>query len=133
MQLTERELKLAGIRLNETPLGIWYIMNARAWIPGRKTPETIFDTDGDYDSTMVVALKDGKTPVFILGSGKSNYYGKPGETERYIIDTGNGLRNPPYDSPGIKIQNLIVRSKGGDIDEGNGIGMNEKRPLWVFK
>jgi hypothetical protein len=31
------------------------------------------------------------------------------------------------------IQNVIKISEDKIIDEGNGIGVDEKRPLWVFK
>jgi hypothetical protein len=65
--------------------------------------------------------------IFILGAPGN--YGSKGESKPFVHDTGMG-----YGREGIcKIQNVIQIDEDKIIDEGNRIGVNEKRSLWVFK
>ena len=121
----------------------WVIMNAKAWISGKKTIDDIAKKIS-YDSILLVCLmyrgfdmetrKPKEAPVFVLGSGSKNKYsyGRVGEHKTYKIDTGSGHRMPS--EPSIKIQNIVVLNKAGEIvSSENAIGLKEKRPLWVFK
>lgn len=48
----------------------------------------------------------------------------------YTQDTGMGYRNR---GERLLIQNIIRIDNGEIIDKGNGIGLNEKRRIWVMK
>lgn len=105
----------------------WVIMGASAWIPGKPSVEKIAIENASDKATIMVVQRDDKK-AFILGSGISGY-GNIGEEMRYIRDTGNG-----YGADGlILIENIIIINSKGVVDPGNGIGVNEKRPLYVFK
>jgi hypothetical protein len=103
----------------------WAIMGASGWINGRPSIEKIIKENKSKGTIMVV--KRDTTNVFILGAPGT--YGEIGENVSYVQDTGNG-----YGRRGIcEVQNIIQISEDKIIDEGNGIGVSEKRPLWVFK
>jgi hypothetical protein len=103
----------------------WAIMGASSWIGGRPSIEKIIK-ENKSKGTIMVVKKEGKD-VFILGA--TGTYGEIGENVSYVRDTGRG-----YGQTGAcEIQNIIQIDENEIIDEGNGIGVNEKRSLWVFK
>jgi hypothetical protein len=107
----------------------WVIMGASAWISGKPSIKKIVEENAGKATIMVVE-RDGKK-TFVLGAGYSGNggYGNVGEEKTYIKDTGNGYGGTGY----IKIENYITIDEKGIVDPGNGIGVNEKRPLYVFK
>lgn len=104
----------------------WVIMGASAWISGKPSVNKIIKENAS-ESTIMVVERDGKK-VFVLGSGFGGY-GNIGEEKTYIKDTGMGYGGSGY----IKIENYITIDEKGIVDPGNGIGVEEKRPLYVFK
>jgi len=116
--------------------GEWTIMRAAAWIPGKPNLEKLIAENPNREMTIMVCMltplgkmSDSAKPVWILGSAGS--YGRPGETKTYRVDTGNGYRGRGYDT--VLIQNIVHIDKDGNIHSDNTVGMNDKRPLWVFK
>ena len=103
----------------------WHIMSAYAWIKGKPSIEKIIKENDSEATIMVVKRDDVKT--FILGSRDN--YGEIGKSVRYIQDTGNGYGRKGF----CEIENIIKIDKEKIVDSGNGIGVNEKRTLWVFK
>jgi len=103
----------------------WTIMNANVWIGGKPSIEKII-RENQRKGTIMVIQKEGK-PFFVLGA-RGNY-GEVGEDKSYVRDTGNGIR------PGgmITIENRIQISEDKIIDPGNGIGVTERRALYVFE
>ena len=103
----------------------WYIMSAHGWINGRPSIEKIIKENNSNGTIMVVKRDNVKT--FVLGA-RGNY-GKIGSSNYYIQDTGNGYGKKGF----CEIENIIKIDKEKIVDPGNGIGVNEKRTLWVFK
>ena len=67
----------------------YYIMNAR------DNRELLKDKSWRADSTFLIVKVPGKKkPMIIAGSGHG--YMQPGESARFIYDTGSGHRKPPY-------------------------------------
>jgi len=108
----------------------WVIMSAKAWISGKPSIQKIIKENQHKSTIMVVMRNEGirnPTPIFVLGS-RGNY-GNVGECKTYIKDTGIGYRGDGE----CQIQNIITIDENGIVDPGNGIGVNEKRTLYVFK
>ena len=105
----------------------WVIMGASSWIPGKPSVNKIIEENASDKATIMVVQRDDKK-AFVLGSGVGGY-GEAGEEKTYIKDTGNGYGGTGY----IKIENYITVDEKGIVDPGNGIGVDEKRPLYVFK
>jgi hypothetical protein len=110
----------------------WTIMGASAWIPGRPSIEKIVQENGGNATIMVVEKvmdprQEKGTSTFILGS--QGNYGQVGEKKTFIRDTGMGYSGTGF----CVIQNIITIDENGVTDPGNGVGLREHRPLWVFK
>jgi hypothetical protein len=106
----------------------WYIMAASSWMR-KPSVEKIIQENG-HEGVITVATIGGRK-VFILGAGNAAY-GEVGSTPQYIYDTGNGHRNPRYGEQ-LVVQNSIIINQDRVLDSGNGIGLDEKRSLYVFK
>lgn len=123
-------VKKAEVRVSK--LYKWVIMSAWSWISGRKTPAEFVKASGDYDMTIMVATlitgyPETSKKVFVMGSRGG--YGEIGATMPYVVDTGRG-----YSATGrALIENAITVDAEGNLTGINDVGMNEKRPLWVFK
>jgi len=114
------------------PRGEFYIMNASSATGKRKSSiDDIIDFAGTDLTILAVSRNAGgkEVKIFISGSGDTGYGKQPGDSSSYVIDTGNGLKN----GGSIDIENIITVSKDGQIDHGNGVGMDERRGFWVMK
>jgi hypothetical protein len=109
----------------------WVIMGANNWISGKPTIEKIIK-ENNYNGTIMIVKRvfdcnDKEVLIFVLGAPGD--YGKIGKKVSFVQDTGRGYGKTGH----CIIENIIKISDSEIIDEGNGIGVNEKRPLWVFK
>ncbi|MNV41016.1 hypothetical protein D3C71_1326380 [compost metagenome] len=112
----------------------WYIMSAGSWM--RKPSIGKIVTENGHNGIITVATitkpyPDKPQKIFLLGAGDSPY-GDNGSIQNFVYDTGNGHRKPGYGVK-IEVENSIIISGTEVIDQGNGIGMDEKRSLYVFK
>ena len=116
----------------------YYIMSAGCLFNNKAA--TIAETTEqwpDGTSTILVARREtgyNKTSkLFVHGSG-AGYEETPkkGETltKRYTQDTGMGYSNK---NKQLHIDNIITLKDGVIVDSGNGIGVTEKRRIWVMK
>jgi hypothetical protein len=115
----------------------WVIMRASAWIPGKPSLDKII-VENNYEGTVIVgkiSLYDNEPkPMFLLGAkgtytkeNKASYEGK--QRYSFIKDTGNGYKGEGY----IEVENIIQITDCNIESKLNDIGINEKRPLYVFK
>lgn len=105
----------------------WVIMNAWSWLRKPTIEKIIEEHNGEGVITVGVLIRNNQN-IFILGAGDSPY-AKNDETKFYIQDTGNG-----YGGDGlVRIENSIIIDQDGIVDPGNGLGLFDKRNLWVFK
>jgi len=108
----------------------WYLMNAKTLTGKQKVPITEVNKHWTICTVYVVRTRGGR-PMFASSSGPMAY--KVGDSVSWINDTGMGHRSPGYAHDTVTIEN-VVSYRGGDITlQENNIGMDEKRPLWVFK
>ncbi|MNB91972.1 hypothetical protein D3C81_1018090 [compost metagenome] len=112
----------------------WVIMSAGSWMR-KPSIEKIIKENG-YEGAITVATitksyPDKPQQIFLLGAG-NEAYGDNGSSYDFIYDTGMGHRKPGYGVK-IKVENTIIISATEVVDSGNGIGLNEKRSLYVFK
>ena len=106
----------------------WHIMAAGSWM--RKPSVEKIIKENNRNGVITVATI-GDKEVFILGAGNSPY-AEVGCQPNYIYDTGNGHRRPRYGER-LTVQNSIIISDSQVLDPGNGIGLDQKRSLYVFK
>lgn len=107
----------------------WVIMSAGSWMRKPSVEKIIAENNNEGVITAAELNNHGdKHKVFILGSGDSAY-GENNSVYNYIRDTGNGHSRGGQ----VKVENTIIIGEDKVLDEGNGIGLNEKRSLWVFK
>jgi hypothetical protein len=108
------------------------------------TVEQILEEWGNDEQTILVAEREigyeRSSRLFVVGSG-TGYEKSFDATEvvadgyhfverRYTQDTGNGHTNR---NKKLTVVNAITVKGGKVIDPGNGIGVNEKRRVWVMK
>lgn len=108
------------------------IMNAAAWIPGKNNPATlaqkIATDNGEGPHTLFVCDRGG-VKIFLYGS--ASY--KVGDQFAWKQDTGGGYRRAPFGQEMCTVENIITLANGRVAKSVNSVGINEKRPLWVFK
>lgn len=116
----------------------YYIMNASSLFNNKAASiGSISEEWADGEYTVLVArreigyIRDSK--IFIVGSGFG--YEKVPEAgsayiQLYTQDTGNGYTNKGRT---LRVDNVITIKDGYLLDPGNGLGLNEKRRVWVMK
>lgn len=123
-------------KMNETQTRSWAILPVTRVLFGKNKifPEVIFTDAGPWQNekaTLVVAqLRSGYDkwkPVFITSFG----------TASYLKDTVGKIQAIHHDQTGsrseVKVENILLMDGENILDEGNGIGVGEARPVWVFK
>jgi hypothetical protein len=99
----------------------WILINAISLIKGKSSINEIVNKY-QCDGTIIVCERNG-IKTFILGKKGS-----------YTKINNECFKSDNYKNEGlILMENIITINNNKIIDEGNGIGINEKRLLWVFK
>lgn len=100
--------------------------------PRRSTIKDICNAWKEGDMTILVAEREygyGRwARIFIVGSGQGGYGNS--DVAMYTRDTGYGYRNRKN---GLRIHNRIIVDENGNVNPGNGVGVNEKLSVWVMK
>ena len=115
---------------------MYYIMSASCLFDNKAA--TVEQIAEEWpDSTILVARRETgynkSSRIFVSGAG----LGYEDELElgqtisrRYTQDTGNGHSNRNKE---LVIENIISIMNGKVVDSGNGIGIEQKRRVWVMK
>ena len=84
----------------------YYIMNASG------SRELLTDKSWRANSSfLIIKTADKKRPIILAGSGHD--YGKKGDVNKFVYDTGSRSKNPPYGKDTFKILKIIeFDSKG---------------------
>lgn len=79
---------------------------------------------------MITGYEQKIRTLFVSGSGsKLDSDGKPGDRYQFTQDTGHGHGMTGQ----IEIENAFLIVDGKITEQYNDIGLDSKRPLWVFK
>jgi len=116
----------------------YYIMNAGILFNNKTVSvEQVAEELGDDEQTILVVRRetgfDKYVKLFVSGAGVGYEASPPSDnpiSTTYTQDTGNGYANK---NKSLLIDNIITTKDGKVTDTGNGIGINEKRRVWVMK
>lgn len=113
----------------------WIIMNAKALFerPRSSLQQIMDEWSGDTMTVMVVSVESpsyGKPnmPRFVVGSSDKPY-AEVSTTTPWTNDTGMGYRRGTV----LTVENYFIFKDNQIVEQANNIGLNEKRPVWVFK
>lgn len=117
----------------------WYLMNAYALTEQRKS--SIMEVARHWvKATVYVVETTGGREMFACSAGGGGY-GEVGDMVDWVQDTGNGLKNPNWKHSHLIIENIVQFDRYrvtnydtiGIVNKVNNIGLDSKRPIWVFK
>lgn len=115
-------------QMKDSAYRTWYIMSATR-VLWQKNKIALKEVHEQLDTQCVMVVKRDGKKLFVSGAGEETY-APVGVTVPYIQDTGMG-----YGARGmIEVENYIIFDVIGNIvEKANDIGIDEKRPIWVFK
>lgn len=116
---------------------MWYLMSAYALTGKKRAPITEVFKHWDEGTVFVVTTGSGKKMFASSCCTEDNY--TVGSKVVWTKDTGFGHVKPSWDNCELTIENIIVHGKclvTGEhtiVKKENNVGLDDSRPIYVFK